>query len=86
MEQEKIKLKQMAEQLAEKYEDTKDKQEELTERQDIDCRSNLLVVSVNAMCLNFLKLIRISEGYARICLFFVCLFICYRIVTNGRVS
>lgn len=32
MEQEKIKLKQRAEQLAEKYEDTKDKQEELTKR------------------------------------------------------
>jgi hypothetical protein len=44
MEQEKIKLKQRAEQLAEKYEDTKDKQEELTKRQDIDCGSNFLAV------------------------------------------
>jgi hypothetical protein len=67
MEQEKIKLKQTAEQLAEKYEDAKDKQEELTERQDIDCRSNFLVGSVSAMCLNFPKLIRMSEGYAHIC-------------------
>jgi len=32
MEQEKLKLKQTAEQLAEKYEDTKDKQEEITKR------------------------------------------------------
>jgi hypothetical protein len=30
MEQEKLKLKQTAEQIAEKYEDTKDKQEEIT--------------------------------------------------------
>jgi radical SAM superfamily enzyme len=37
MEQEKLKLKQTAEQLAEKYEDTKDKQEEITKRQDIGC-------------------------------------------------
>ncbi|GFG39981.1 hypothetical protein Cfor_09038, partial [Coptotermes formosanus] len=35
MEQEKLKLKQTAEQLAEKYEDTKDRQEEITKRQDI---------------------------------------------------
>jgi hypothetical protein len=38
MEQEKLKLKQTAEQLAEKFEDTKDKQEELTKRQGIVCR------------------------------------------------
>lgn len=73
MEQEKIKLKQKAEQLAEKYEDTKDKQEELTKRQDMDCRSNFLVVSeasqgthhmtVSALCLNFLQLFGISEEY-----------------------
>ena len=37
MEQEKLKLKQTAEQLAERYEDTKDKQEEITKRQDIGC-------------------------------------------------
>jgi hypothetical protein len=37
MEQEKLKLKQTAEQLAEKYEDTKDKQEEITKRQDMGC-------------------------------------------------
>jgi hypothetical protein len=37
MEQEKLKLKQTAEQLAEKYEDTKDKQEEITKRQDTGC-------------------------------------------------
>jgi hypothetical protein len=81
MEQEKIKLKQRAEQLAEKYEDAKDKQEELTKRQD--CRSNFLVVSVSVMCLNFLKLIRMSEGYAHICCFiYLSLFLCVIILSQ----
>jgi hypothetical protein len=43
MEQEKVKLKQTAEQLAEKYEDAKDKQEELTKRQGIVCRMHYTV-------------------------------------------
>jgi hypothetical protein len=43
VEQEKMKLKQTAEQLAEKYEDTKDKQEELAKRQDIGCRMQFTV-------------------------------------------
>jgi hypothetical protein len=65
MEQEKIKLKQRAEELAEKYEDAKDKQEELMGRQDTDSRNNFLVVNAYAyayaMCLDFLELFTTSE-------------------------
>lgn len=38
MKQQKVNLKQTAEQLAEKYEDTKDKQEGLTKRHGVVCR------------------------------------------------
>lgn len=77
MEQEKIKLKQRAEQLAEKYEDTKDKQEELTKRQDVDCSSNSLVASeasqgthhmtVGAVCLNLEYLKNIFVDFLLVC-------------------
>jgi len=58
MEQEKVKLKQTAEQLAEKYEDTKDKQEELTKRQVyiikvILCQQVKLPVALANICYTY---------------------------------